>query len=79
MVSWQSLTEAEFTVVTVCVQVVWVPLQKKADVGVLSACSGGKVLLWRLDAAQHVLVLNAAFSLEPHQLPPSLKVIPDPD
>lgn len=61
--------------VCVCVQVVWVPLQKKADFGVLSACSGGKVLLWRLDADQHALVLTAAFSLEPRHIPQSLKVI----
>ncbi|XP_003965149.2 cytoplasmic dynein 2 intermediate chain 2 [Takifugu rubripes] len=50
-------------------EVVWVPLQKKAAFGVLSACSGGKVLLWVLDAAQHVLVLNAAYALESQQIP----------
>lgn len=52
----------------------WVPLQKRAELGVLSACSGGKVLLWRLDADQHALVLAATFTLEPQQIPQSLKV-----
>ena len=55
-------------------QVLWVPLQRKADLGVLSACSQGKVLLWRLEAEQRALVLLADFTLEPQQLPQSLKV-----
>lgn len=58
-------------------QVAWVPLQKKAAFGVLSACSGGKVLLWLLGAGQRALVPSAAYTLAPQQVPhgPSLKVI----
>uniref|UniRef100_H3CBU1 Dynein 2 intermediate chain 2 n=1 Tax=Tetraodon nigroviridis TaxID=99883 RepID=H3CBU1_TETNG len=57
----------------VCEQVVWVPQQKSAELGLLSACSQGKVLLWRRDAEQRALVLSAAFTLDPQQIPRSLK------
>lgn len=55
----------------VCVQVAWVPLQKKGGFGVLSASSGGRVLLWTLDSDQGRLVLNAAYALVRHQVPHS--------
>ncbi|CAF90369.1 unnamed protein product, partial [Tetraodon nigroviridis] len=54
-------------------EVVWVPQQKSAELGLLSACSQGKVLLWRRDAEQRALVLSAAFTLDPQQIPRSLK------
>uniref|UniRef100_H3DR71 Dynein 2 intermediate chain 2 n=1 Tax=Tetraodon nigroviridis TaxID=99883 RepID=H3DR71_TETNG len=50
-------------------EVVWVP----SRIGLLSACSQGKVLLWRRDAEQRALVLSAAFTLDPQQIPRSLK------
>ncbi|KAA8584669.1 hypothetical protein FQN60_008454 [Etheostoma spectabile] len=48
-------------------QVAWVPLQKKGEFGVLSASSGGRVLLWMVDSDQGRLVLNAAYALVPQQ------------
>lgn len=52
-------------------QVEWVPLQKKGEYGVLSACSGGKVLQWTVDSDQGRLVLNAAYALVQQQVPHS--------
>ncbi|XP_035995843.1 WD repeat-containing protein 34 isoform X1 [Fundulus heteroclitus] len=52
-------------------QVVWVPLQKKGDFGVLSSSSGGEVLLWLVDPDQGRLVLNAAYAFVRQQLPHS--------
>ncbi|KAM9820662.1 cytoplasmic dynein 2 intermediate chain 2 [Neosynchiropus ocellatus] len=51
-------------------QVKWVPLQKK-EFGVLSACSGGRVLQWTLDSEQNQLVLHAAYALMMQQVPQS--------
>lgn len=45
------------------------PLQKKGEFGVLSACSGGRVLLWMVDSDQGRLVLNAAYALVRQQVP----------
>ncbi|XP_039634982.1 WD repeat-containing protein 34 isoform X3 [Perca fluviatilis] len=50
-------------------QVAWVPLQKKGEFGVLSASSGGRVLLWMVDSDKGRLVLNAAYALVPQQVP----------
>ncbi|XP_058474167.1 WD repeat-containing protein 34 [Solea solea] len=50
-------------------QVAWVPLQKKGEFGLVSACSGGRVLLWTLDSEQSSLVLSAAYALVPQQVP----------
>lgn len=52
-------------------QVEWVPLQKKGEYGVLSACSGGKVLQWTVDSDQGRLVPNAAYALVRQQVPHS--------
>ncbi|KAE8284685.1 WD repeat-containing protein 34 [Larimichthys crocea] len=52
-------------------QVAWVPLEKKGEFGVLSACSGGRVLLWLVDSDQGRLILNAAYALVRQQLPHS--------
>ncbi|XP_068430365.1 cytoplasmic dynein 2 intermediate chain 2 [Clinocottus analis] len=52
-------------------QVAWVPLQKKGEFGVLSACSGGRVLLWTVDLALGQLVLDAAYALLQQQVPHS--------
>ncbi|KAM9841230.1 cytoplasmic dynein 2 intermediate chain 2 [Aulostomus maculatus] len=52
-------------------QVSWVPLDKKGEFGVLSACSGGRVLLWLVDSEQAGLVLTAAYALMRQQLPHS--------
>uniref|UniRef100_A0A8C2X301 Dynein 2 intermediate chain 2 n=1 Tax=Cyclopterus lumpus TaxID=8103 RepID=A0A8C2X301_CYCLU len=52
-------------------QVAWVPLQKKGEFGVLSACSGGRVLLWTVDSDLGRLVLNAAYALVQQQVPHS--------
>lgn len=54
-----------------CVQVVWVPQQKKGEFGLLSACSGGRVLLWTVDSDQGRLVLHAAYTLVQQQVPHS--------
>ncbi|KAM9306727.1 cytoplasmic dynein 2 intermediate chain 2 isoform 2-T2 [Pholidichthys leucotaenia] len=52
-------------------QVAWVPLQKKGTFGVLSACSGGRVLLWTVDSDQGRCVLTAAYALLRQQVPHS--------
>ncbi|XP_070780695.1 cytoplasmic dynein 2 intermediate chain 2 [Enoplosus armatus] len=52
-------------------QVAWVPLQKKGEFGVLSASSGGRVLLWAVDPDQGGFVLNAAYALVRQQVPHS--------
>eukprot|EP00064_Thunnus_orientalis_P005572 superscaffoldBa00000552_g5586 len=52
-------------------QVAWVPLQKRGEFGVLSASSGGRVLLWTVDSDQGRLVLNAAYALVRQQVPHS--------
>ncbi|KAG8010981.1 WD repeat-containing protein 34, partial [Nibea albiflora] len=52
-------------------QVAWVPLEKKGAFGVLSACSGGRVLLWLVDSDQGRLILTAAYALVRQQLPHS--------
>uniref|UniRef100_A0A3Q3VSG8 Uncharacterized protein n=1 Tax=Mola mola TaxID=94237 RepID=A0A3Q3VSG8_MOLML len=49
-------------------EVEWVPLQKKGEFGLLSACSGGRVLLWTLDSDQGRLVLNASYALVQQQV-----------
>ncbi|KAM6902451.1 cytoplasmic dynein 2 intermediate chain 2 [Xenentodon cancila] len=49
----------------------WVPLQKKGEFGVLSASSGGHVLLWMVDSDQGRLLLNAAYALVQQQVPQS--------
>ncbi|XP_068608955.1 cytoplasmic dynein 2 intermediate chain 2 [Brachionichthys hirsutus] len=52
-------------------QVAWVPLQKKGDFGVLSACSGGRVLLWTVDPDHSRLVPSASYTLMRQQVPHS--------
>ncbi|KAM4532952.1 cytoplasmic dynein 2 intermediate chain 2 isoform 2-T2 [Fundulus diaphanus] len=52
-------------------QVVWVPLQKKGEFGVLSSSSGGEVLLWLVDPDQGRLVLSAAYAFVRQQVPHS--------
>lgn len=52
-------------------QVSWVPLQKKGEFGVLSACSGGRVLLWAVDLEQGRFVQSAAYALLQQQVPHS--------
>ncbi|XP_067107226.1 WD repeat-containing protein 34 [Osmerus mordax] len=48
-------------------QVGWVPGQKKGELEVLSAGSGGRVLLWSVDAAKGELVLSAGYALVKQQ------------
>lgn len=55
-------------------QVVWVPLERKGDFGVLSSSSGGEVLLWRVDPDPGRLVLIAAYAFLRQQLPHSSSV-----
>lgn len=52
-------------------QVAWVPLEKRGEFGVLSACSGGRVLLWTLDPDPGTLVLHAGYALITQQVPHS--------
>ncbi|KAL6097261.1 dync2i2 [Pungitius sinensis] len=52
-------------------QVAWVPLQKTGEFGVLSACSGGRVLLWTGDLKAGRFVPMAAYALVPQQVPHS--------
>ncbi|XP_069369429.1 cytoplasmic dynein 2 intermediate chain 2 isoform X2 [Paralichthys olivaceus] len=54
-------------------QVSWVSLQKRGDFGVLSAGSGGRVLLWTLDSDQGRFVLDAAFAFVRQQVPHRVK------
>ncbi|XP_061675938.1 WD repeat-containing protein 34 isoform X6 [Syngnathoides biaculeatus] len=49
-------------------QVTWVPLQNKGEFGVLSACSGGRILLWTVNSDQGKFVLKAAFALVQQQV-----------
>ncbi|XP_051921549.1 WD repeat-containing protein 34 isoform X2 [Hippocampus zosterae] len=49
-------------------QVTWVPLQNKGEFGVLSACSGGRILLWTVSAEQGKCVLKVAFALVQQQV-----------
>ncbi|XP_034457463.1 WD repeat-containing protein 34 [Hippoglossus hippoglossus] len=55
-------------------QVSWVPLQKRGEFGVLSASSGGRVLLWTLDSDQGRFVLDAAFAFVRQQVPHGVSV-----
>lgn len=50
-------------------QVDWVSLQRKGELGVLSACSGGWVLLWTVDSDRGVLVPTASYALVGQQVP----------
>uniref|UniRef100_A0A3B3ZH85 Uncharacterized protein n=1 Tax=Periophthalmus magnuspinnatus TaxID=409849 RepID=A0A3B3ZH85_9GOBI len=50
-------------------KVSWVPLQKKGVFGILSACSGGRILLWNLD--QSSLILSTGYALVLQQVPHS--------
>lgn len=52
-------------------QVSWVPLQKKGEFGVLSACSGGRVLLWTVVFEQGSFVQKAAYAVLQQQVPHS--------
>ncbi|KAK0146702.1 WD repeat-containing protein 34 [Merluccius polli] len=52
-------------------QVAWVPLEKRGEFGVLSASSGGRVLLWTLDPDPGTLVLHAGYALITQQVPHS--------
>lgn len=52
-------------------QVSWVPLQKKGEFGVLSACSGGRVLLWTVGFEQGSFVQKAAYAVLQQQVPHS--------
>ncbi|XP_057689191.1 WD repeat-containing protein 34 isoform X1 [Corythoichthys intestinalis] len=49
-------------------QVTWVPLQNKGEYDVLSACSGGRILLWTVSVDQGKISLKAAFALVQQQL-----------
>lgn len=53
-------------------KVSWMPLQKKGEFGILSACSRGRILLWTLD--QNSLILNTGYALVVQQLPLSSSV-----
>ncbi|KAK7895786.1 hypothetical protein WMY93_021111 [Mugilogobius chulae] len=50
-------------------KVSWVPLQTKGGFGILSACPGGRVLLWNLD--QNSLILSTGYALVLQQVPHS--------
>ncbi|KAM9734485.1 cytoplasmic dynein 2 intermediate chain 2 isoform 1-T1 [Menidia menidia] len=52
-------------------EVAWVPLQKKGEFGVLSACSGGRVLVWTVGSDPGTLVLTAAYAFIQQQVPHS--------
>ncbi|XP_026885213.2 WD repeat-containing protein 34 [Electrophorus electricus] len=50
-------------------EVKWVPVAHRGHLIVLSACSGGRVLLWSLDGVEGKLTLNSAYALVSQQLP----------
>lgn len=52
-------------------QVGWVAGQRRGELSVLSACSGGRILLWNVDAAESRLVLSAGYALVRQQVPQS--------
>ncbi|XP_062867468.1 WD repeat-containing protein 34 isoform X2 [Trichomycterus rosablanca] len=50
-------------------EVKWVPGSRRGDHMVLSACSGGRILCWSVDAVEGKLSLNNGYALVKHQLP----------
>ncbi|XP_071390790.1 cytoplasmic dynein 2 intermediate chain 2-like [Centroberyx affinis] len=52
-------------------QVDWLPVQKRGELWVLSASSGGRVLLWTVDSDQGGFVLSAGYALVRQQVPHS--------
>jgi len=52
-------------------QVNWVPGARRGEFVVLSAGSGGRVLLWTVDGAEAKLILSSGYALVPQQMPQS--------
>ncbi|XP_051955566.1 WD repeat-containing protein 34 [Xyrauchen texanus] len=52
-------------------QVNWIPGARRGEFTLLSAGSGGRVLLWTVDGAEAKLILNSGFALVRQQLPQS--------
>lgn len=54
-----------------CAQVSWVPGARRGEFTVLSAGSGGRVLLWTVDGAEAKLILSSGYALVQQQVPQS--------
>ncbi|KAG9266215.1 WD repeat-containing protein 34 isoform X1 [Astyanax mexicanus] len=52
-------------------EVKWVPGARRGDLAVLSACSGGRILLWSVEAAEGRLSLTSGYALVRQQVPQS--------
>lgn len=52
-------------------EVKWVPGPRRGEMAVLSACSGGRILLWSVDAADSRLSLISGYALVRQQVPQS--------
>ncbi|XP_076835719.1 cytoplasmic dynein 2 intermediate chain 2 [Brachyhypopomus gauderio] len=52
-------------------EVMWLPGAQRGQLSVLSACSGGRVLLWSLDGVEGKLSLTSGYALVRHQVPQS--------
>ncbi|XP_043077407.1 WD repeat-containing protein 34 [Puntigrus tetrazona] len=52
-------------------QVTWVPGSSRGEFTVLSAGSGGRVLLWTVDGAEAKLILSSGYALVQQQVPQS--------
>ncbi|KAM4634501.1 cytoplasmic dynein 2 intermediate chain 2 isoform 2-T2 [Polymixia lowei] len=52
-------------------QVDWMPTQKRGELRVLSASSGGRILLWTVDSDSGRFVLSAGYALVRQQVPHS--------
>ncbi|XP_072518033.1 cytoplasmic dynein 2 intermediate chain 2 [Salminus brasiliensis] len=52
-------------------EVKWVPGARRGELAVLSACSGGRILLWSIDGAEGKLTLASGYALVRQQIPQS--------
>ncbi|XP_066501204.1 WD repeat-containing protein 34 [Hoplias malabaricus] len=55
-------------------EVKWVPGARRGEMSVLSACSGGRILLWNVYAVEGKLTLTSGYALVRQQLPLSLSM-----
>ncbi|KAL6469781.1 hypothetical protein MHYP_G00209000 [Metynnis hypsauchen] len=52
-------------------EVKWVPGIRRGELAVLSACSGGRILLWSVDGVEGKLTLTSGYALVRQQVPQS--------
>lgn len=74
LLNQKSLTETRWIHIQwvfLCAQVSWVPGARRGEFTVLSAGSGGRVLLWTVDGAEAKLILSSGYALVQQQVPQS--------